>query len=152
MVSGVGTHGFVGAGAGMAINRYFQAVGEISFAPLGSYTIRTRPAYETVQQSRLYDFNFSLHIQVPVGKKWAPYALAGPGVLWDNFTSVTVGAAGAVRGVSVNETNFGFHAGGGVRYYLPHDWGIRPEFRVVISAKTYTVASFGVFYTFPKEY
>ena len=151
VVSGLGTHGFVGAGAGMAISRYFQAVGEISFAPLGSYTVRYRPASQTVQQSRLYDFNVSLHVQVPVGNKWAPYVLAGPSVLWDNFKSVSVGHAGAVKGVSVNETNFGFHTGAGVRYYLPHDWGIRPEVRVVISAKTYVVASFGVFYTFPKE-
>jgi len=150
-VSGIGTHGFVGAGAGMAIGKYFQGVGEVSFAPIGSNTIRDHPATQTVQQSRVYDFNFSLHVQFPIGKKLAPYAIAGPSVIWNSFQSTTVGPGGDVKALAVNETNFGFHTGGGVRYYLPHDWGIRPEVRVVISAKTYVVTSVGLFYTFPKE-
>jgi opacity protein-like surface antigen len=145
---GLGAHPYVGATAGLSAARYLIVVGDVSYAPLDNATIRTRPGTQTVQQSRLYDFNLSLHIRFPVTKKWAPYVIAGPSVLWDNFRVTKINSGVAVT-VSDNETNFGFHTGAGVRYYVNDDWGIRPEFRVVITNKTYTVASVGIFYTFP---
>ncbi len=148
---GLGAHPYVGASAGLAAGRHVICVGDISWAPLGGYTIRTRPASQMIQESRLYDFNFSAHVQIPINKKFAPYAILGPSVLWNNFTTTTVASSGQGVRVSDNNVNFGFHTGAGARYYVRNDWGIRPEVRVVISNKTYVVASLGFFYTFPNE-
>ena len=45
-----------------------------------------------------------------------------------------------------SKTNFEFRTGGGVRYYVKNNWGIRPEVRVFISSRTLTRISVGVFY------
>jgi hypothetical protein len=34
-----------------------------------------------------------------------------------------------------------------MRYYFRENWGIRPEFKVIIGAQTYTRLSVGLFYT-----
>ena len=51
--------------------------------------------------------------------------------------------------VAIDEFNFGFHTGGGVRYYIREGWGIRPELKVVVSHRTYTRFTIGFFYTLP---
>jgi hypothetical protein len=94
----------------------------------------------------LFDFNFGFHIRVPVRKRWAPYAILGGGLLFDSFRAVS-GPQGAL--ISIDEFNFGFHTGGGVRYYIREDWGVRPEFKFVVSNRTYTRFTVAVFYNLP---
>jgi opacity protein-like surface antigen len=51
-----------------------------------------------------------------------------------------------VRYADRSKTNFEFSMGGGVRYYVADNWGIRPEVRVFISRRNFTRVSVGVFY------
>ena len=147
-----GTHAAVGASSGTALSRWALAVVEAAFSPLGDQTLRRRTG-PRVEESRLFDLNFSVHIQAPVRRRWAPYGIVGGGVLFDSFRAVPVAAPPDENGLpqtsvalAVNEFNFGFHTGGGVRYYIGEDWGIRPEFKVIVSNRTYTRFTIGFFY------
>jgi hypothetical protein len=147
-----GAHAAVGASSGTALSRWAIAVVEAAFSPLGDETLRRRTG-PPAEGSRLFDFNFSFHVQAPVRRRWAPYGIVGGGVLFDAFRAVPIPASPDEQGqpqtsvaVAVNEFNFGFHTGGGVRYYIGDDWGIRPEFKVIVSNRTYTRFTIGFFY------
>jgi len=149
---GLGAYPLVGASAGAGFSRYAMALIDISYAPLGQQTLRRREASEVVRRSGLYDFNFSLHIRVPVAKRWAPYGIVGGGLMYDNFDLAKVTPSGTAVFHSRNENNFGFHTGAGVRYYIREGWGIRPELKVVASKRTYVCASIGIFYVLPSNW
>jgi hypothetical protein len=152
-----GTTAAVGASSGTALSRWAIAVVEAAFSPLGDETLRrrTNPRGDgpRTESSRLFDLNFSVHVQAPVRRRWAPYGIVGGGVLFDAFRAVPIPAPPDESGqpqtsvaLAVNEFNFGFHTGGGVRYYIREDWGIRPEFKVIVSNRTYTRFTIGFFY------
>jgi hypothetical protein len=151
---GVGTTGAVGGSSGTAFSKYGLLMIETAFSPIADKTLRHRFG-RPVENSRLFDFNSSLHIRIPVRKRWAPYGILGAGLLFDsvrviparppeNLEPITPPAPTAPT-IAVEEFNFGFHTGGGVRYYIREDWGIRPEFRVVISNRIYTRFTIGIF-------
>jgi hypothetical protein len=152
-VFGLGTHGAVGASSGVAFSKYGIGLIEAAFSPLGDQTVRHRTGAQP-QSSKLFDFNFSAHIRVPVKRRWEPYGILGAGLLWDKFKVVPVAVPLTEPGVippvqavvAVDEFNFGFHTGGGVRYYVREEWGIRPEFKVIVSNRTYTRFTVGIFY------
>jgi opacity protein-like surface antigen len=146
-IFGLGSHPVVGGSSGFAFSRYGMAVLEAAYMPLGQDTLRSRrPMDPATQDSSLYDFNLSLHIRVPVRERWAPYAILGGGLLFDTFNAVS-GPQGAL--VRIHEFNFGFHTGAGLRYHIRDNWGIRPELKVIVSNRTYTRLSVGIFYTLP---
>ena len=147
-----GAHPAVGASSGTSFSRYAIGLIEAAFSPLGDETLRRRMG-APAERSRLFDFNFSVHVQVPVRRRWAPYGIVGAGLLFDAFRVIPTGAlpdeAGQTQPAvvfAVDEFNFGFHTGGGVRYYIREDWGIRPEFKVIVSNRTYTRFTIGIFY------
>jgi hypothetical protein len=146
---GLGTHPVVGAASGYAFSRYAMGLLEVSYTALQNDTLRHRDPGMTPQDSHLFDFNFGFHIRVPVRDRWAPYGIVAGGILFDSFQAVT-GPQGAL--LKIDDFKFGFHTGGGVRYYIREDWGIRPEFRVIISTRKYTRFSVGVFYNLPPEW
>jgi hypothetical protein len=155
-VFGIGTHAAVGASSGVAFSKYGIGLIEVAFSPLGDQTVRRRIGPRP-ENSKLFDFNFSVHIRIPVKQRFAPYAIVGGGLLFDKFKVVpTVGPPPETGepptvqpAFSVDEANFGFHTGGGARYYIREDWGIRPEFKVIVSNRTYTRFTVGIFYTLP---
>jgi Outer membrane protein beta-barrel domain len=147
-----GAHPAVGASSGISFSRYGIALIEAAFSPLGDETLRRRTGAR-VESSRLFDFNFSVHVQVPVRRRWAPYGIVGAALLYDAFRAVPTGAPQDEPGqtppaavFAVDEFNFGFQTGGGARYYIGEDWGIRPEFKVIVSNRTYTRFTIGIFY------
>jgi hypothetical protein len=150
---GLGTTGAVGASSGTAFSKYALGLIEVAFSPVGNTTLRHRIG-PPVENSRLFDFNGSFHIRIPVRKRWAPYGIVGGGILFDSFRAIptrppengdTTTPAPPPVVFAVDEFNFGFHTGGGLRYYIREDWGIRPEFKVVISNRTYTRFTIGIF-------
>ena len=143
--SGIGSHAFAGGSSGIAFSRYALGVFDVSYSRFGHDTLRKYPGLES-QNSNLFDFNVSAHIRFPINRKWAPYGIIGPSLLWNSYQAASAGAGGAGVYVSRNDMNFGFHTGGGVRYHINDNWGIRPEVRVVISNQTYVAFSLGVFF------
>jgi opacity protein-like surface antigen len=146
-VTGLGSHSFVGASDGIAFAKYGVAMIEFSYSPLGNQTLRSLSGL-IVRQSHLYDINATGHIRFPIGKRWAPYALLGPSVLWNSYQFTHSNEAGSVWN-SRTDANFGFHAGGGFRFHINEHWGLRPEMRVIISNQTYVAFSIGVFFNVP---
>jgi len=152
-IFGLGSHPTFGGSAGGVISKYALALFEGSYTPLGRYTIQPWPAGSTVARSHLTDFNVSFHIRVPIKhSRWSPYGIAGVGLLWDGLRQETVDAQGVAVSYHWNQFNAGFHTGGGVRYYIGENWGIRPEFKVIVSKETYTRASIGIFYVVPSTW
>jgi hypothetical protein len=132
---------------------------EVAYSPLKNDTLRRRTG-PPVEGSNLFDFNGSFHIRIPVRERWAPYAIVGGGLLFNPFRAVLLppGPADPSTGeptrqggatFAVDEFNFGFHTGGGLRYYITPDWGIRPELKVIVSNRTYARFTVGIFYTLP---
>jgi hypothetical protein len=144
---GPGSHGTVGGSTGLAFSRYGIVLLEAAYVHLDKDTMRPRPADAGVRESRLFDFNVSCHVRVPVRERWAPYGILGGGLLWNNFGYTPVVGIGAPVVTRRDEFNFGFHTGGGLRYYFREDWGIRSEFKVIVGARTYTRVSIGIVHT-----
>jgi len=149
---GLGSHPVVGASTGVAFAKYAMGLIDISYTPFGENTLRVRPPNEIVQHSGVYDFNLSMHIRVPVTKRWAPYGIVGAGLMYDTFDLAKVTVPGTAVFNSHSETYFGFHTGAGVRYYIREGWGIRPEIKVVMSNRTYVCATIGIFYVLPSNW
>ena len=146
---GLGSHPVVGASTGAGFARYAMGIIDISYTPFGENTLRVRPANEIVRHSGVYDFNFGIHIRIPVTKRLAPYAIVGAGLMYDTFDLAKATVPGTAVFQSHSETYFGFHTGAGLRYYVREHWGIRPETKVVMSNRTYVSASIGIFYVLP---
>ena len=143
---GTATHGFVGASSGLAFSRYAMGLIEASFTPLGQITLRDRATIGSPRESRLYDFNLSFHIRYPVRESWAPYGILGGGLLYNTYHLATGPAAAGGR---IDNFRFGLVTGGGVRYYIGRDWGIRPELKVIVSSRVFTQLSIGLFCNLP---
>jgi outer membrane protein with beta-barrel domain len=143
---GGGAHGAAGGSAGTAFSRHGMLLFETSFMPLGNNTIQEWPARSTVVRSYLWDFAIDSHIRIPVRERWAPYAIVGTGLLWNTVRQQTLNLQGSPVIYNFNQFSGVFHTGGGVRYYLGRNWGIRPEVKVIVTRQTYTRLSLGVFY------
>lgn len=143
-----GAHPFVGATAGLDYGKYAIGLFDVAFTYLGSDTLRHAVASD-VKSSHLYDFNYSTHIRYPINEKWAPYAILGPSVLWNTYSYGLLTSTGAKVYRERDDVNFGWHTGGGFRYNVNESWGIRPEVKVVITARTYVIFSLGIFFKTP---
>jgi hypothetical protein len=145
----IGSHGTVGASVGTATNRFLIPQFEVSYIPLGTDALQAPGPGVTFRNSRLYDFNGGVHIRVPLRDNLAPYLAIGGGLLYSTFESVTTDASGNSIVTGRDNKNFAFHIGGGVRYYLTSNIGVRPEFKVYVSDRNFTRLSVGIFYQFP---
>jgi len=145
-LSGIGAQPLVTGSAAITFSRYGMALLEMSFMPMGQHTIQSWPARSAVDRSYTYDFGFNFHIRIPVKEHWAPYALIGPGLLWNLFRQETVDSRGVVVVRDLEQVNGALHAGAGLRYYIGKNWGLRPELKFTVSKQTYTQLTLGVFY------
>ena len=146
---GAGTRGVVGAGAGVALSRHGVAVLEGMYMPLGREILWRRSDIQRPQDSYLLNLGLSFQIRFPVGDRWAPYGIVGTGLLYNAYRA-PAGTAG--RLTNMQDFKGEFHTGAGVRYYVGDKWGIRPEIKVIISSRTFTTASVGVFYLLPSNW
>jgi hypothetical protein len=144
---GAGTQPAVIASAGIGFSKYGMGMFSIGFSPLGQSTIQPWPAHVTVDRSLLYDFGADFHLRIPVGERWAPYGIAGAGLLWNTIRQNT-----AAGGRHFDQFNGALHTGAGVRFYVNKSWGIRPEVKVVVSKQIYTQLMFGFFYVTPPSW
>ncbi len=149
--SGIGMHSFVGASSGIAFSKYSLAMVDVSYSRFGNSMLRYWPDRQA-RDSNLYDFNVSAHIRYPINRRWAPYGIIGPSVLWNSYEQYSTGSGGNTVTVRRDDVNFGFHTGAGVRYHISENWGIRPEVRVVISNQTFVAFSLGFFFNVDSDF
>lgn len=141
----ISTHATVGGSSGISFSRYGSALVETSYVPLGNGTLRIYPGITTAR-SALYDFNFAVHIRVPVKERWAPYAILATALMYNTYSIVTVASKPPVYLSGQSDTKFGFETGGGLRYYVRRDWGVQGEYRYTISSQNFSRVLGGVFY------
>jgi hypothetical protein len=120
--------------------------------PLGNRTIQSWPDRAFVNRSYLIDFGVDFHVRIPVGKHWAPYGIAGTGLLWNLVRADLVNAKGLTVVRHFDQFNGALHTGGGLRYYVNQNWGIRPEVKVIVSKHVYTMIAVGIFYVTPTNW
>jgi len=148
---GLGTHGWVGATIGESTSKYFMASIDTSFLPLGSATLGSFPLATTT--SRLYDFNFTVHVQIPIHRRWAPYGIAGGALLYNTYDIRRIRPDSLIFDHSSrSDARFGFETGGGSRYFVREDWGLKGEYRYTVSSHNFSRILFGVFYQFDGIY
>jgi hypothetical protein len=145
--SGPGSaHLSVGGSTAAAVGRWAMAGFDVAYTPIDDASLRWLSAGTVIRNSRLYDFNANLRIRVPVGlRRTQWYGILGAGLLHNSFQSATPAGSQSLVFTSGSTDNFAFQTGGGLRYYVGEGWGVRPELRVVVSAKNYVLFSLGVF-------
>lgn len=151
-VFGVGARPSVGGSTGVAFSRYGMFSFETEFISLGNRTIQSWPAPSTVHHSYLLDFGSDFHIRIPVRERWAPYFIAGGGLLWNLVGQNSTNRRGVAVMNHYDQFNAALHTGAGMRYYIREGWGIRPEFKVIVSKQTYYRLSVGFFYVLPSNW
>ena len=143
---GAGSRAVVGAGAGVALSRHGMALLEGMYMPLGREILWRRSDIQRPQDSYLLNLGLSFQIRFPVGDRWAPYGIIGSGLVYNAYRAP---ASAEGRLMDMQDFKGEFHTGAGVRYYVGEKWGIRPEVKVIISSRTFTTVSMGVFYVLP---
>jgi opacity protein-like surface antigen len=122
---------------------------DFSYTPEGNNTLQPHSPLVKVSTSKLYDFNFTVHIRIPVRERWEPYGIAGAGCLYSTYHVASIystGTATVYKGAT--DANFGFETGAGVRYFVEHNWGVRSEWRYTIGPKNISRFVAGLFYQF----
>src|SRR5262249_48182755 len=130
---GAGTQPAVTASAGVAFSKYGMGHFSVGFSGMGQSTIQPWPAAINVNRPDLYELGADFHIRFPIGERWAPYTIAGAGLLWNLIRQNTV-----TGGRHYDQFNGALHTGAGLRYYVNKSWGIRPEVKVIVSKQIYT--------------
>jgi opacity protein-like surface antigen len=148
-VFGIGTHPNGGLLFMTAVSRYALFGAELGFSPLGAESLRQPGTpFTGIQRSRLYAFNGTTHVRIPLSDHWEPYIPIGAGLLHSVFERHTSFGPDAT---SERESNndFAFHIGAGVRYFVTPKFGIRPEFRYYVTDRNFSRLTVGLFYQFP---
>ena len=78
--------------------------------------------------------------------KFTPYALGGLGFLRASASANVAGFGGA----SASDSSIGLNIGGGARWAVGDNWGVRPELKFWIGDGDNTQFTVGVYYTFGK--
>jgi hypothetical protein len=143
VVAGVGTHGVVGGGIHVTATKSLLIGGEFSYIPLGGGSgeiLGTR--YRA--NAKAYDFNGGAQYSFATSNpKVAPYVSGGLGIIHGSGS-----VAGPGFSASAGSNDFMFHFGGGLRYFVKDNWGIRPELKVFAGSDTYVRLAIGLFYRF----
>jgi opacity protein-like surface antigen len=139
-------HVWVGGTTGISPSKYFMAVLDTSFMPLGDTTLRT--GLIRTSTSRLYDFNFGGQILIPVHHRFTPYGLLAAGILYNTYRIAAVRPDGFAYLAGQSDVKFACETGGGVRYFVTEDFGARAEYRFTASTQNFSRFLIGVFYQF----
>jgi hypothetical protein len=136
-VFGIGSHPAFGGGASVAVSDRLLVTGEFTYIPAGESVNVGGSSFSI--GGRGLDFNGGVQYVFAERTSAQPFVSGGVG-----FIHGSVEAAG----ISVSDSAFGFHVGGGLRYWLGEHWGVRPELKIFFSDDTYARASVGLFYQF----
>ncbi len=143
-----GGHFAIGGSGGGSVYRYLIILVESGYSPLGNYTLASHQGFVT-RSSGLYDFDLAFQVRIPVKHRWEPYGIAAPALLYNRFQRQVRQPNGVITYASGrSDVKFGFETGGGLRYYIHEDWGIRAEDRYIISTHNYNRFMVGVFRQF----
>ncbi len=143
-----GAHFAIGGSAGGSVYRYLIILVESGFSPLGNYTLVNHEGLVS-RSSGLYDFDLAAHVRIPIKHRWEPYGIGAPALLYNRYQKQVIQPNGVITYASgKSDVKFGFETGGGVRYYIHEDWGIRAEDRYIISTHNYNRFMVGVFRQF----
>ena len=136
----------VGGSFAGAFSKFGIGLVDASYASIGNKTLRSH-GDSTITDSHLYDFNFSVHLRVPAKPNFAPYALVGTAFLYNPFQLRTADSNSAMS-IDAKDSAFGFETGGGFRYYVRKDLGMRAEYRYTFSSQNFSRILAGFFYQF----
>jgi opacity protein-like surface antigen len=148
IVSGIGTHGSLGGGIGVAVTPRVLGYGEFSYIPLGGGNSSV-PALglQAGGSASAYNFNAGGQYQFPRSGYMAPYAGFGLGILHASSSYSSSFGGMTVSGES-SSSDFYFNVGGGLRYFVNERWGLRPELMIFAGSNTYVRLGGGIFYHF----
>jgi opacity protein-like surface antigen len=142
-----GTQPVVGGSTGVFLNKYGALILGSTYIPLNTTTIV--PHDRVTANSRLYDSHFTLNIQIPIKRRWAPYGLLSTAVLYNTYRIQDERPDGLLVFRGVDDVKFAFEFGGGARYMAGESWGVKGEYRRTISTRDFNRFEFGVFYRVP---
>jgi opacity protein-like surface antigen len=143
-----GDHFTIGGSAGGSVYRYLVILVESGYSPLGSDTLAYHQGLIS-RSSGLYDFDLAFHVRIPIKPRWAPFGIAAPALLYNRYQKQIIQPDGVVTYASgKSDVKFGFETGGGCRYYVHADWGVKAEYRYIISTHNYSRVMLGVFRQF----
>lgn len=89
------------------------------------------------------NFHGGVHYSFRNRSKLVPYGAAGLGI-----TRMSASASGGGLSISGSNSSLLFNFGGGARYYVGRNWGIRPELMVFAGDGSYVRAGAGLFFQF----
>jgi opacity protein-like surface antigen len=149
-VSGIGTHVAVGGSVAGALNERVLVHGEFLYIPLGSSTVNVLGVNRDVS-ARAFNLDGGLQYQFRKYGSMVPYAGVGLGLL---HSSASIPNNFSFQGLNFStggsSNDFYVNLGGGVRYYVTEQWGVRPEFTIFAGPNTFVRIGAGVFYQFGK--
>jgi hypothetical protein len=149
-VAGIGTHVAVGGSVAGALNERVLVYGEFLYIPLGSSTVNILGVNRDVS-ARAFNLDGGLQYQFRKYGSMVPYAGVGLGLL---HSSASIPNNFSFQGLNFStggsSNDFYVNLGGGVRYYVTEQWGVRPEFTIFAGPNTFVRIGAGVFYQFGK--
>ena len=144
---GTGTNAMVGGAIGISIDRYLVLMVEGRYIPMGNGTLVPYPGL-LVHSSGVYDFSIPLEIRVPLRHHWEPYGILAPVLIYNHYRRQGFYSDGTPYYFGGSDVRGGAETGGGVRYYLHKEWGLKGEFRYTITSRNFSTLSIGVFRQF----
>ena len=136
----------IGGSFAGAFSKFGLGLIDANYASIGHRSLRSHVG-SIISNSHLYDFNFSLHLRVPLRPNFAPYALVGTAYLYNPFEIRQV-ESGNTSNADEKDSEFGFEVGGGFRYYVWKNVGIRTEYRYTFSSQNFNRILRGFLYQF----
>lgn len=129
MDGGIGTHSMFGGQAGIRFAHHFQVFGEGNLTQLLSTTESTSTTTATAK-AKLANYGGGFEVGLGSGRKLSPYFVTAAGVGRIYVTGSGSSTSGATVNLSLPVTNMAYYGvGGGFRFYLGKNWGIKPEVR-----------------------
>lgn len=137
-----GTKFAVGGNSYVALNQRIWVGGEITYAPLANFDLKTNQ-FNTSINAKLWDFAGNMQLNLTTGGKVVPYLVGGLGAGRFSLSGL---------GEDFRKSRFAVNAGTGFRYYAGKNWGIRPEFKFIKYTDGVSSVRFaaGLFYQFGK--
>lgn len=144
----LGTHFTAGGSVGTTLWHYASEFIESGYVHLGNSILVPR-AGVSARDSGLYDFDLAFQVRIPLRSKWEPYFLFAPAALYNRYQIEGVQADGSViHSLTQDVWRFGFEIGPGVRYHIARNWGLRGEYRYILSTQNFSRLQLGVFRKF----
>jgi outer membrane protein with beta-barrel domain len=135
----------VGGGYGYALRSNLLAIGEVGYLAGGGGYASNLPG--TGFSSHGFEFNGNVHYLFILKNlpKFTPYALGGIGIDHYSFSYNS-----NVFGYSASITTAGVNIGGGARWQLGDNWGLRPEWKILVGNHIAESLTGGIYYQFGK--